>query len=122
MPEFLQELQVSPGNPLATSMLAWGYLMLNQPGKALPYAEQSAASSPTLALPQLVLGRSLVDTGDIKGGLEHLRIAEQIDPGNLDTHLALAKALSKSGENAAARAERLLCLKMSEEPTPVVQP
>ena len=68
-------------------------------------------------------GRSLTETGDTHGAIEHLEKTAQIQPENLEVHLALAKAYSKSGRKEDARRERLLCLEMTKnDPTPAIHP
>ena len=111
--EFQQELKLSPSNADANVMAAWALLMRNGAGDALPYAQKAVATDPTLPSAQLVLGRSLLETADVKGGMEHLEEALHLEPDNLETHLALAKAYSKSGRREDASRERALCLRLS---------
>lgn len=121
--EFKRELEIAPSNGVASAMLAWAFLLQNDPVQALPYAQKSATEQPMLSLAQLVLGRALVETGNVPNGLEHLEKALQLDPMNLEVHLALAKAYSKSGRNEDARHERLLCLEIARnEATTVARP
>jgi Flp pilus assembly protein TadD len=76
-----------------------------------------------VATAQLVLGRSLVGTGDVKSGLAHLEAALRIEPNNLETHLALAHAYAKAGRDKDARRERMECLqRTSGEAQPVARP
>ena len=63
---------------------------------------------------QLALGRALVETGDVKSGIEHLEKELQVEPDNFEAHLALAKAYSKSGRAEDARRERLYCLQVAQ--------
>lgn len=111
--EFEDELKIAPSNPDASVMTAWALLMRNAAGEALPYAQKAAEQKPSLASAQLVLGRSLLETGDLNGGMEHLQKALELEPDNLETHLALAKAYSKSGRKQDARRERILCLQLT---------
>jgi tetratricopeptide (TPR) repeat protein len=111
--EFKRELEIAPSNAAASAMLSWACLLQNDPAQALPYAQKSAAEQPTLPLAQLVLGRALVETSQVPDGLEHLEKALQMEPMNLEVHLALAKAYSKSGRNEEARHERLVCLEIT---------
>jgi tetratricopeptide (TPR) repeat protein len=126
LPEFKRELEIAPSNGAAEVMLAWDSLMRGKFTEALPYAQKAAAEEPEATVPQLVLGRSLLETGDVKGGMEHLEKALQLDPENLETHLALAKAYSKSGRKEDARRERLRCLEIAKaqdtQNTQVAQP
>jgi tetratricopeptide (TPR) repeat protein len=111
--EFQQELSIVPSNPDANVMTAWALLIRNAAAEALPYAQNAANQEPALPSAQLVLGRSLLETGDLKGGMDHLEKALQLEPDNLETHLALAKAYSKSGRSEEARRERILCLRLT---------
>jgi tetratricopeptide (TPR) repeat protein len=112
--EFRRELEVAPTNAAAQTMVAWDALIRNDYREALTYSEKAVAEDPTLPVAQLVVGRALVETGDVKGGIEHLEKELQLEPGNLETHLALAKAYSKSGRADDARRERLLCLQLAQ--------
>ncbi len=120
--QFKKELEVSPSNPVAQLMVAWDALLRNEPAEALTYAKQAMAEDPTVPIAQLVLGRALLDTGDVKGGTELLEKELQRDPDNLETHIALAKAYSKSGRKEDARRERLRCLELEKSEGPVVHP
>ncbi len=91
--------------------------------EALPNARKAAEEEPGVATAQLVLGRSLVETGDVQGGMPHLERALQIEPDNLETHLALVKAYSKAGRTQEAQRERLECLQRASREAPqVAQP
>lgn len=113
VPELKRELEVSPSNAAAEVLLAWVALMENDPASALPFAAKAARDEPAASGVDLVLGRSLVETGDIKNGLAHLENALRTDPDNLELHLALVKAYANSGRKADARRERQLCLQLS---------
>jgi tetratricopeptide (TPR) repeat protein len=114
--EFKKELEVNPANAVAEVMLAWIPLTQNDGGTALPHARKAVAEDPALPSAQLVLGRALVETGD-KDGIQHLETTVQLQPDNLEVHLALAKAYSKFGRKEDARRERLLCLEMTKNDT-----
>ena len=103
-------------------MLAWIPLMKNDGAEALPHARKAVADDPSLPSAQLVLGRALTETGNARDGIEHLEKTMQIQPDNLEVHLALAKAYSKSGRKEDARRERLLCLEMTKNETPATHP
>lgn len=119
--EFQQELKIAPSNADANVMSAWALLLRNAAGEALPYAQQAVDQEATLPSAQLVLGRSLVETGHLKGGMEHLEKALQLEPDNLETHLALAKAYSKSGRKEDARRERIFCLRLATSNETAIQ-
>jgi tetratricopeptide (TPR) repeat protein len=115
--EFKNELEVNPSNTAAEVMLAWIPLLQNDGSEALPYARKAAAEDPTLPSAQLVLGRALSETGDTHAAIEHLEKTVQLQPDNLEVHLALAKAYSQAGRKEDARRERLLCLEMTKNDT-----
>ena len=121
--EFQSELKVSSQNESALVMTAWALLMRNDPMEALPFARNAAAGGATLPAAQLALGRALAETGNPAEGIEHLERALQLEPNNLETHIALVKAYSLSGRKADAERERHLCLEMTkDETTQVAQP
>ncbi len=115
LPQFKEELEVAPNNPTALIMLSWSLLMRSRPEQALPYSQRAVVLEPQLAAAQLVLGRSLLDTGDVTGGIEHLEQGLKLEPNNLEIHIALAKAYSKSGRSEDARRERTLCLQITQD-------
>jgi predicted Zn-dependent protease len=116
-----QELQVAPSNEAALVLLTWTLLLHGDFSTALPYAEKAAEINPILFMAQLVLGRSLVGTGDLKAGVEHLQSALRMQPDNLEIHLALVNAYSKAGRKDEARRERLLSLQISQQEATVAQ-
>jgi tetratricopeptide (TPR) repeat protein len=110
--EFNRELEIDPSNASAQLMVAWDSLMRNDFPTALAYAEKAESGMSASPAAQLVLGRALVETGDLKDGLGMLEKELQVEPDNLEVHYALARAYSKSGRKDEARRERLLCLQM----------
>jgi tetratricopeptide (TPR) repeat protein len=113
-PQFKKELEIAPDNTSALIMLAWSLLMEHRSDDALPYAKSIAQEDPERAASQLILGRALLDTGNIASGIEHLERGLKVQPDNLEIHIALAKAYSKSGRDEDARRERRLCLQMTQ--------
>ncbi len=121
--EFKKELEVNPTNAVAEVMLAWIPLMQNDGAEALPTpARQWPKSHPFPVLSSCSVGRS-PRRETRKTGIEHLEKTVQLQPDNLEVHLALAKAYSKSGRKEDARRERLLCLEMTKnDTTPATHP
>lgn len=111
--EFQNELKVAPENLDALIMAAWVFLMEDQPGEALPLAQRAVQVKADSVTAQLVLGRSLMETENLKDGLEHLEQALKLGPDDLEVHIALATAYSKSGRKEEARNERMLCLQLT---------
>lgn len=112
--EFKRELEIAPTNALAHTMVAWDALIRNDFPTALAYSQKAVALDPKLPVAQLSLGRALVETGDVRNGIEHLEKELQVEPDNFEAHLALAKAYSKSGRSEDARRERLYCLQVAQ--------
>jgi tetratricopeptide (TPR) repeat protein len=115
--QFKRELEISPSNVAAQLMVAWDSLTRNDSATALAYAKKVVAEEPTLPIARLVLGRALVETGDVTGGTELLEKELQLEPDSLEIHFALARAYSKSGRKEDARRERLLCLRIEKNAT-----
>ncbi len=111
--QFNQELSASPDSAAAHAMLAWAYGMQGNYADALPLAQKAVAEDPSLAMGQMVLGRAMVEGGDTTDGIPHLEKVLQLEPGNLEAHLTLAKAYSNLGRKDDARRERLLCLELT---------
>jgi tetratricopeptide (TPR) repeat protein len=112
--EYKRELEVAPANVTAAAMLAWVLQQQGDPAQALPYAQKAVAEEPSLAVAQLVLGRSLAETENLSGGIEHLETALRLQPGYLETHVALATAYARFGREEDARRERLQSLRMAQ--------
>ena len=112
--ELKHELRIAPSNAAAAAMLAWALLNRGEPANALPYAKAASAALPSFSTAQYVLGRALAETGDVERGIALLARAEQLDPMNLETHLALASAYSKAGRVEDARRERARSVEMAK--------
>jgi tetratricopeptide (TPR) repeat protein len=112
--EYKHELEIAPANATAAAMSARVLLYQAEPAQALPFAQRAVSEDPESPVSQLVLGRSLAETGDLTGGIEHLQKALQLQPGLLETHIALASAYASAGRQQDARRERLQSLEMAE--------
>jgi tetratricopeptide (TPR) repeat protein len=110
---FRHELETEPGNFADATMLAC--LLLNQgdAAAALEWATRAAQEAPRLSMAQYALGRALAETGDVAKSTEHLELAVQLDPENIDNHIALASAYSRAGRTVDARAERSRTMELS---------
>ncbi len=97
-------LEIEPNNALFLNNVAW---MLNELGdpKAQKYAERAYALAPTNASVLDTLGWILVQHGDAARGVELLRMATTLSPGQNEVRLHLAKALLKTGDKAGAKSE-----------------
>ncbi len=111
--EFQNELRVVPENLDAQIMTSWVLLMQDRAGEALPFAQRAVHQNAGSVTAQLVLGRSLMETGNLTDGIEHLEQALKLGPDDLEVHIALATAYSRSGRKEEARNERMLCLQLT---------
>jgi tetratricopeptide (TPR) repeat protein len=113
--EWERALSIDPSNAAAHAMLSWTFSLRDQREKALAHAREAVAKDPNITVSQVVLGRLLVQKGQIDAGIEHLERAVQIDSTNLEAHLALATAYSEAGRKEDSRRERQLCMKTQAE-------
>ncbi len=120
--ELQRAVELAPGNAAAFAMLAWISLQKDDPASALIYAQKACAGDPKSPLAQLVLGRSLVESGELNRGIGHLETAAKLDPADLENHLALATAYSKAGRKHDAWTERRESMKMASEKAEVARP
>jgi tetratricopeptide (TPR) repeat protein len=108
--QFQKELAIDPANQLSTGLLAFTLMYIGRYKEALPVAEQALAAEPDMEMAQLALGRSLIETGDEKRGVEVLNQVLEHDPKNLEAHMGLAAAYSLDGRKEDAYRERMVCL------------
>lgn len=120
--ELKKELQVTPSSTAARYMLAWALVNEGDFAAARPYASQAVQDAPGMPIAQYVFGRALVETGDVKDGIEHLEKAEKMDPANVEDHITLAAAYAKAGRSEDARREREQSLEMTRNTNAVAQP
>jgi len=116
--EYRRELQADPANPAAATMLACLLLNHDDAAGALPWAAKAIQLSPKLSLAQYALGRALTVAGNVAEGVQHLELAVQLDPANLENGIALASAYSKAGRTGEARAERARTMDLARRTAP----
>lgn len=113
--EMRREVEISPASGNANALLAW-LLMLDENFKdAAPYAEraeQQSAGSPTS---EYVYGRMLIEKGELAQGIEHLELAEKLQPQDVMNHIALAYAYSKAQRPLDARREREISVQLAQD-------
>ncbi len=119
--EWERTLSIDPSNAAAHAMLSWTFWLRNENERALAQARKAVENDPKIAVGQTVLGRLLVQKGEIGTGIEHLEYAVRLEPGNLESHLALATAYSEAGRKVDSQRERQLCLKMQSGESALTQ-
>jgi len=108
--QFRQEVAIDPTNELAVALDAFTLMYLGRYSDALPLAERALVTQPGMEMAQLVLGRSLIETGNEKRGTELLKEVIAHDPNSLEAHLGLLSAYIHAGRTEDAYRERKVCL------------
>ena len=112
--ELKKELEISPRSVPALLQIAFEYLRRGDAAMALNYARQAAETEPASFAAHNALGRALVDSGDLEGGIRELELSKKQAPGSPQTRIALASAYAKAGRNEDAAHERAEFLKLKQ--------
>ena len=107
-------LESEPDNVTVLNNLAWISGQLKDP-KAIEYAEKAAKLAPESATGSRHVGRLLVDSGNIKRGVELLQKAVALAPNNPTIRLNLARAFVADGQKGAARKELVALEKLGDK-------
>jgi Flp pilus assembly protein TadD len=113
--EFEKELTVTPAHPGALTALAAEYLRRGDAAKALPYAKRSVEVLPASVASHTLLGRSLVESGNIEGGVKELEKAREMGPEEPQVRIGLASAYAKLGRADDAARERREFLRLKAQ-------
>jgi putative PEP-CTERM system TPR-repeat lipoprotein len=111
---YREVLALQPENPAVLNNLAWALSQLKDPS-AVGYAEKAYGLAPNSPAVADTLGWILVERGDTKRGVELLGQAAAAAPSALEIRVHYAKALVKSGDNAAAKRELESALQVAGE-------
>lgn len=106
--QFRLELKISPRHVAARAQLARLYRQRGQFPEAQLFAEQAVSLSAGNAPALRVLGRVLIQTGEIEQGIRQLEAAAKLDPDNEETQYALVgvyRAVGRDRDAAKAKAE-----------------
>jgi tetratricopeptide (TPR) repeat protein len=120
--ELRRELQTNPASGPAHAMLAFALLERGDSAAALPYAKAAAEELPDSELSQYVLGRALAERGNLERGIQHLEMAEKIDPADLQPHISLATAYSRAGRPQDSRRERTRAVEIATGALTIAKP
>lgn len=112
--ELSKELEISPRHVPALLQIAFEYLKRGDAAAALPYARHAAEMNPASYVAHTALGRALVDSGDLGGGIKELELSRQQAPETPQTRIALASAYAKAGRSEDAAHERAEFLKLKQ--------
>ncbi len=95
-------MKLDPDNALLLNNLAWVLAETGDP-KAREYAATAYRQAPFNPNVMDTLGWAEVQVGDAQKGVELLRAASNLAPGNADIRLHLAKGLIKTGDKVGAK-------------------
>jgi putative PEP-CTERM system TPR-repeat lipoprotein len=95
-------MKLDPDNPIVLNNLAWALAETGDP-KAREYASAAYRQAPFNPNVIDTLGWAEVQVGDAQKGVELLRAASNLAPGNVGIQLHLAKGLIKTGDRAGAK-------------------
>jgi tetratricopeptide (TPR) repeat protein len=113
--ELETELRASPNHVATMTALAYEYLRRSDTEKGLPYAKRAVVLKPDAVAPHAILGRLLVLSGDIEGGVVELEAAKKIAPEDPQPRIALASVYAKLGRAEDAARERREFLRLTEK-------
>jgi len=104
--EFNRELEISPLHYASMVQLAFEYLKRDEYSTALPLAEKAVHLAPEMFAARNVLGRVLMDLGQIDKAIAHLEEGVRLAPTSPEMHFALARAYTRAGRKEDAARER----------------
>jgi tetratricopeptide (TPR) repeat protein len=103
--EFRRELKNSPSHVPSLLQMAFEYLKRDEHETALPLAEKAAQLAPTMYPARNVLGRVLLELGQVERAVKELEEGVRLAPNVPEMHYALARAYTRAGRRQdAARA------------------
>jgi predicted Zn-dependent protease len=82
---------------------------------ALPLAEKAVQLAPKLYAARNVLGRVLLDLGQIDRAIKELEEGVKLAPASPEMHFALARAYTRAGRKEEAARERETFKKLQDE-------
>lgn len=113
--EFQRELEIQPNHVPARLQLAFEYLKRDQYNDALPLAEKAVALAPKFFAARNVLGRILLELGQVDRSIKELEEGVRLAPSSPEMHFALARAYTKAGRKEEANRERETFKKLQDE-------
>lgn len=113
--EFKHELEISPLHFPSMVQMAFEYLKRDQFSEALPLAEKAVQLSPKLYAARNVLGRVLLELGQVERSIKELEEGVKLAPSSPEMHFALARAYTRAGRKEDAARERETFKKLQDE-------
>jgi tetratricopeptide (TPR) repeat protein len=113
--EFRRELEISPNHFPSMVQMAFEYLKRDQYNDALPFAEKAVQIAPKMYAARNVLGRLLLELGQVARAITELEEGVRIAPSSPEMHFALARAYTRAGRKEDANREREIFKKLQDE-------
>jgi tetratricopeptide (TPR) repeat protein len=113
--EFQRAHELDPNHQPAMVQMAFEYLKRRDYDAALPLAEKSVALAPRMFPARNVLGRVLLELGQIERAIHELEEGVRLAPVSPDMHFALARAYTRAGRKADADRENEIFKKLEEK-------
>ena len=104
--QFQQELKKNPDHVPSLLQIAMEYLRQGRYQEALPLAERAHRLMPNFYTSRKVLGRVLLETGQIERAVQELEVGVQLKPEDPEMHFALSRAYARAGRKAEAERAR----------------
>ncbi len=112
--EWKKELAISPDNTPSQLQLAFEYLKRGDASAGVPFAREAIRVDPGSFVAHNALGRLLIASGDLPGGIVELEMAKKLAPDSPDTRVELASAYAKAGRSLDAARERAEFLRLKK--------
>ncbi len=104
--EFNRELEISSSHVPAMLQLAFEYLKRAEHETALTWAEKAVQLAPKMYPGRNVLGRVLIELGQLERAVKELEEGVRLAPDSPEMHYALARAYTRAGRRQDAARER----------------
>lgn len=104
--ELLAEIKINPDSSMPYMQLAYVYIRLSRFDDALPLARRAVALVPQSFAAHYLLGRALLETGQLYPSIEELSIAKRLGPFSPEVRYNLARALARAKRPRQAAEEQ----------------
>ncbi len=113
--EFRRARDLDPNHQAALVQMAFEYLKRRDYDTALPLAEKSVSLAPRMYAARNVLGRILLEVGQIDRAIVELQEGIRLAPASPEMHFALARAYMRAGRREDADREQEIFKKLQEK-------
>jgi predicted Zn-dependent protease len=95
--------------------MAFEHLKRDEYEEALPLAEKAVRLAPKMFAARNVLGRVLLELGQVERAIKELEEGARLAPGSPEMHYALGRAYRRAGREPEAKREVELFQKLQEQ-------